>query len=197
MDSLGFAVTRGSVNNMISANIKDSFGNSREVTTSNDRAVGLLEGIDLQFSSSPAQIAGEGGIYDGLKIDGNPATPGTPETFQIDYTDIIAGNQSIVVSIAQGNWSLQGIVRNINTQLDAAGIASKGFSASIQDGQIRITFSPTTPGQDSSFAFSNTSVESSLGLLNGNYNGFITGDKDKNDVITGFSNYTDPNYITI
>src|SRR5574344_1909050 len=84
IDAMGFSITRTSVNNMISANIKDAYGNSRNITTSNDTAAGLLTGINLQFSSSPAQIAGNGGMSDGLKIDGGT---GTNETFVLSFTD--------------------------------------------------------------------------------------------------------------
>ena len=197
MDSLGFAVTRNSLSNMISATIKDDFGNSKEIVTSNDRAVGLLEGIDLQFTSSPAQIAGNGGIVDGMKINSGTALAPASEKFDLTFTPIGGAAHTLTVSIPSGDWSLQGIARNINVQLkaDAVGtsnMADLGFSASIQDGQVRITFTPTVPNQDSSFDVSN-SVGDSLGLLQGHYNGFITGNKDASDVLRGMTRFIEGN----
>ena len=202
IDAMGFSITRTSVNNMISANIKDAYGNSRNITTSNDTAVGLLTGINLQFSSSPAQIAGNGGMSDGLKIDGG-TTPGANETFVLSFTDTDNTKRSVTITMAAGNWSLQGIARSINDQFETivpvngAGVASGlgntlsslGFAASIQDGQVRITYSPTTPGMDSNFDLDVPAASDTLGLLSGSYNGFVTGEKDKASVISGFSRY--------
>ncbi|MGI6446232.1 MAG: flagellin [Candidatus Ozemobacteraceae bacterium] len=201
IDAMGFSITRTSVNNMISANVKDAYGNSRNITTSNDTAVGLLTGINLQFSSSPAQIAGNGGMSDGLKIDGG-TTPGTDETFVLSFTDTDNAKRSVTITMAAGNWSLQGIARSINDQFEtilpvdgafASGpgntLSSLGFAASIQDGQVRITYSPTIPGMDSNFDLDVPAGSDTLGLLSGSYNGFVTGEKDKASVISGFSRY--------
>ena len=198
IDAMGFSITRTSVNNMISANIKDAYGNSRNITTSNDTAVGLLTGINLQFSSSPAQIAGNGGMSEGIRIDDGTGAAGG-ESFSITFKDVDGANQSILISIANGDWSLQGIARCVNDQLDAnttptapatpVNAADYGFSASIQDGQVRITYAPTIPGVDSDFNLTVTAGEDSLGLLSGSYNGFVTGEKDKASIISGFSRY--------
>ena len=185
IDALGFSITREAVNNMVNASIKDEYGNSRNIVTSNDKAVGLLSGIDIQFASSPAQIAGNGGLSDGLRI--GPAA----ETFKVIYDDkSVAPNviRSVQITIQQGDWSLQGLARNINAQLAAAtpDAAAAGFAASIQDGQIKIAFNPTSPVQPSNFTLGNV-VGDSLGLLQGDYNGFVMGEKDKADELYGFS----------
>ncbi|MGI6446233.1 MAG: flagellin [Candidatus Ozemobacteraceae bacterium] len=205
IDAMGFSITRTSVNNMISANIKDAYGNSRNITTSNDTAVGLLTGINLQFSSSPAQIAGNGGMSEGIRIDDGTGAAGG-ESFSITFKDVDGANQSILISIANGDWSLQGIARCVNDQLDAnttptapataVNAADYGFSASIQDGQVRITYAPTIPGVDSDFNLTVTAGEDSLGLLSGSYNGFVTGEKDKADILSGFSTYKEDAYAS-
>jgi flagellin len=203
VDSLGFAVTRKAVNNMISANIKDEYGNSRNVTTSNDTAVGLLSGVNIQFDSSPAQIAGNGGLSDGLKL--GVGSPVAAETFNVEFLDSTvspSANRTISLSLAAGDWSLQGISRSINAQLAnpasmtptvAGSPADYGFEASIQDGQLRLTFSPTDPKQDSGFAIDSV-VGNTLGLLEGDYNGFISGEKNKANVLTGFTTYREDAY---
>ncbi|MDD2624815.1 MAG: flagellin, partial [Candidatus Riflebacteria bacterium] len=201
IDAMGFSITRTSVNNMISANIKDAYGNSRNITTSNDTAVGLLTGINLQFSSSPAQIAGNGGMSDGIRIDGG-AVPGS-EDFTIAFKSAAGIDQTITISIANGDWSLQGVARSINDQLDATttpasgtgvNASDYGFSASIQDGQVRITYAPTIPGVNSDFDLTVAAGADSLGFLAGSYNGFVTGEKDKADVISGFSTFNESSY---
>ncbi|MFA5597888.1 MAG: hypothetical protein WDA26_10010, partial [Pusillimonas sp.] len=201
IDAMGFSITRTSVNNMISANIKDEYGNSRNITTSNDTAVGLLAGINLQFSSSPAQIAGNGGMSEGIRINGG-AGPGS-EDFTIAFKSVDGIDQTLTVSIANGDWSLQGVARSINNQLDATttpasgtgvNASDYGFSASIQDGQLRITYAPTIPGVNSDFNLTVAAGADSLGFLAGSYNGFVTGEKDKADVISGFSTFNESSY---
>ncbi len=203
VDALGFSVTRKAVNNMISANIKDEFGNSRNITTSNDTAVGLIAGVNIQFESSPAQIAGNGGLNDGLRI--GTGTPAAAETFDINFVDttvVPSVSRAISITLQAGDWSLQGIARSVNEQLSdpasmapavASSPADYGFEASIQDGQLRLTFSPSDPKQDSSFALDNVSGDT-LGLLEGDYNGFVTGEKDKADSLSGFSTYREDAY---
>ncbi len=192
MDALGFSITRKSINNMVSANIQDEYGNSRNITTSNDTAVGLLSGIDLQFTSSPAQIAGNGGMSDGLNFP-------VKNTFELNFMDTTvapAALQTKTITISQGAWSLQGIARSINTQLETAStglttsFAEYGYEASIQDGQLRVTFNPTNPGLDSNFDINVAGTAAdTIGLLTGTYNGFVTGEKDKHSEIEGFSKF--------
>ena len=68
IDALGLTVSRQSKNNLVAFNLKDAFGNTRKATTSTDRVSGLLDGIDIRFDASPAQVAGVGGIVEGLKF---------------------------------------------------------------------------------------------------------------------------------
>ncbi|MFZ5952044.1 MAG: hypothetical protein ACOYXC_15155, partial [Candidatus Rifleibacteriota bacterium] len=58
IDALGLSVERQAVNSRVELTLTDAFGNVRTVRTDGNRASGLLEGIDLQFISQSAQIAG-------------------------------------------------------------------------------------------------------------------------------------------
>ncbi|MDD3147847.1 MAG: hypothetical protein PHD82_11130, partial [Candidatus Riflebacteria bacterium] len=101
VDALGFSTTRESENNLVQLTLTDGSGNVSNVRTSTDRAVGLLEGIDVQFSSQAAQIAGYGGLEEGLRFTAE-------QTFTIS-----AGGSQVDVVVATGEWTMQGIARSI------------------------------------------------------------------------------------
>ena len=184
LDALGFSVTREAVNSMVSVSMKDAYGNSKSITTSTDRAAALLDGIDIQFKSQAAQIAGVGGMLEGLKLD-------SKQSF-----DIKVNNTDVKITVAAGNWSLEGIARSINQQIDKVNNATAtlgkvdGLSASMVDGEIRINYSPALPDETSGTAItiSNASANT-IGLYDGEYNGFVTGVKDSANSITGISRY--------
>ncbi|MGI6446784.1 MAG: flagellin [Candidatus Ozemobacteraceae bacterium] len=184
LDALGFSVTREAVNSMVSVSMKDAYGNSKSITTSTDRAAALLDGIDIQFKSQAAQIAGVGGMLEGLKLD-------SKQSF-----DIKVNNTDVKITVAAGNWSLEGIARSINQQIDTVNKATAtlgkldGLSASMVDGEIRINYSPALPDKTSGTAItiSNASANT-IGLYDGEYNGFVTGVKDSANSITGISRY--------
>ncbi len=184
LDALGFSVTREAVNSMVSVSMKDAYGNSKSITTSTDRASALLDGIDVQFKSQAAQIAGVGGMLEGLKLD-------SKQSF-----DIKVNNTDVKITVAAGNWSLEGIARSINQQIDAVNKTPAtlgkldGLSASMVDGEIRINYSPALPDETSGTAItiSNASANT-IGLYDGEYNGFVTGVKDSANSITGISRY--------
>jgi len=184
LDALGFSVTREAVNSMVSVSMKDAYGNSKSITTSTDRAAALLDGIDIQFKSQAAQIAGVGGMLEGLKLD-------SKQSF-----DIKVNNTDVKITVAAGNWSLEGISRSINQQIDAVNKTPAtlgkldGLSASMVDGEIRINYSPALPDETSGTAItiSNASANT-IGIYDGEYNGFVTGVKDSAKSITGISRY--------
>jgi len=171
VDALGFSVARQSENSQVQITLTDGQGNVRNVKTSSDRASGLLQGIDLQFSSQAAQIAGTGGIQQGLRLTAD-------QTFQIS-----AGGQVVTVTISAGNWSMDGIARSINDQI---GATVPGLSASVVEGELRIAFEPQSASVSSTLNIGGAAAET-LGIQNGLYNGFVQGDKDLNKVIQGFS----------
>lgn len=174
VDALGLSATRKSENNLVQLTLTDGNGNVSNVRTSTDRAVGLLEGIDVQFSSQAAQIAGHGGIEEGLRLTAD-------QTFTIS-----AGGQSVDVTIAAGDWTMQGIARSINAQIEAVPI--DGLSASTVDGQVRLAYEPPTSTTVSTITISAADAEQ-LGIMDKLANGFVQGDKDKTKAISGFSLY--------
>ena len=175
MDALGLSITRQSTNNIVEVRLEDSNGNVRTSKTSSDNVSGLLKGVDLKFDSTPAQIAGNGGVVNGLKFD-------TPETLSFDF-DVGGTNININVTFS-GNYSMEGIASEINSQINAAS-PNSGMRASVVDGQIRLEYNPTD--SSSSTAINITNGGSILGFTNGSYTGFVDGDKDVSKAIRGIS----------
>jgi flagellin len=187
LDGLGFSVTRAAVDSMVKVSMTDVYGNSKSVTTSSDRAGALLDGIDVQFKSQAAQIAGMGGIVDGLKFDAK-------ETLKLQ----VGNSAEFSITVAQGPWSLDGIARNINEQIATENAKSGGavegklggLSASVVDGEIRINYNPTGEGADNTL-IKVTGESGTLGIRTGEYNGFVTGAKDSSKAIQGVSAYNE------
>ena len=190
IDALGFSVARESVNNMVKVSMSDIYGNKRSIETSTDRASSLLEGIDIKFDSQAAQVAGVGGIVDGLKFTAN-------ESFTLNFTAFSSGTThvSVAVSIqvdfaASTKYSMEGIAARINQQIKAGlatASATVDISASVVDGQIRINYTPANY-DDTSFKI--TGATNTIGIQAGTYNGFVTGDKNVDNAIQGISRLT-------
>ncbi len=174
VDALGFSTTRESENNLVQLTLTDGSGNVSNVRTSTDRAAGLLEGIDVQFSSQAAQIAGYGGLESGIRLS-------APQTFTIS-----AGGSQVDVTVDAGDWTMQGIARSINAQIEAVGVT--GLSASVVDGEIRLAYEPPTSTTTSTIEISAAAADQ-LGIMDQLANGFVQGDKDESKAITGFSLY--------
>ena len=175
IDALGLTVSRQSANNIVQVNLKDANGNSRTMNTSSNRAYGLLNGIDLNFDSTPAQIAGNGGIVEGLKFE-------TAENLAFNF-DVGTTNYAVNVSLS-GKYSMEGIAAEINKQIEAT-VANSGMEASVVDGQIRLTYNPTDGSSPTEINV--TGGSSILGFNAGTYTGFVDGDKDKTKSIKGIS----------
>lgn len=177
-DALGFTVARQSVNSQVSVNISDSYGNSKNVVTSENVVSGLLEGIDVKFTSQAAQISGVGGIVDGVKLDAK-------QNFTLDL-----GDDELTITVAAGDWSLEGIVRSINSQAEDAGsaIKGKGVSATAVDGNLRISYNPTDPGADGTFTVKSSNA-AKLGIVDNNYTGFADGNINAESRVRGVSKY--------
>ncbi len=174
MDALGFSVARDSKDSMVQLTLTDAQGNVRNVRTSSDRASGLLDGIDVQFKSQAAQIAGIGGLEDGLRLT-------AAQTFTIS-----AAGQVVGVTIAAGDWTMEGLARSINDQTTAI----SGMNTAVVDGQLRISFEPTDAVTPSTINITGATAEE-IGIANGLYSGFVDGDKDQSKAIQGFSIYRD------
>ena len=177
VDALGLSVSRQSVNNLVQAKIKDASGNTRTATTSSDRLSGLLDGIDVQFESSAAQIAGKGGIVDGMHFTG-------AETLKFEFS---VGTVAQTVSVdfaAESNYSMEGIAAAINEKIEAAA-PNSGMEASVVDGQIRLSYNPTDTKSPTEIKV--TSGSDNLGINVGSFTGFVDGDKNVANAVKGIS----------
>lgn len=172
VDALGMATVRESKDSLVQVTLSDAYGNVRNIRTSNDRASGLLEGIDVQFQSQAAQIAGVGGLTSGLHLTAN-------QTFVIS-----AGGVSVAVTITAGDYSMEGLARSIDAQTSTI----SGLDTAVVDGELRMSFEPTAASIVSTINLSGASANE-IGFQNGSYSGFIDGDKDQDKAITGFSMY--------
>ncbi|MDD3002158.1 MAG: flagellin, partial [Candidatus Riflebacteria bacterium] len=177
-DALGFTVARQSVNSQVSVSISDSYGNSNNVITSENVVSGLLEGIDVKFSSQAAQISGVGGIVDGVTLDAK-------QNFTLDL-----GSAELTITVAAGDWSMDGVVRSINTQIEDAGsaIMGKGVEATAVDGNLRISYSPTDSEADGTFTIKSSNA-AELGIVDNSYSGFADGNIDAESRVRGVSRY--------
>ncbi len=190
IDSLGLSVVRESENSLVEVTLTDAQGNSRTTRTSSDRAYGLLNGIDVQFQSQAAQVAGFGGIESGLHVS---------VAGGIDFT-LDAGGGSVDITVATGNWTMEGIARSINQQIEdeiaaAAGGADEallGLKASVVDGEIRIAYEPQLASVSSSIIdVSAATADNPLGVVDGSYGGFVDANKDTDFVVQGLGTYRD------
>lgn len=179
--ALGFSVQREAVNNRYEVMAKDNFGNTRTVKTGSNVASGLLDGIDLSFTSQAAQIAGTQGLELGLRISTN-------QTFTIS-----AGGASLGVTIvasAGHGYTMEGIARSINRQVNTAIV---GLTANVVEGEIRLSFEkPATAANSISNTINLSGATTgavSLGFVDGSYSGFVDGNKDVSDAVWGFSRF--------
>ena len=184
IDALGLTVSRQSKNNLVAFNLKDAFGNTRKATTSTDRVSGLLDGIDIRFDASPAQIAGVGGIVDGLKF-----SVAENLTFEFQVGETVTSVVTVAVAFAQNDtYSMEGIAAAINEQIYLLA-PNSGMEATVVDGQIRLAYSPNNHKAPTEIKV--TSGSECIGIIEGTYTGFVDGDKNLDDAIKGFSLLTD------
>ncbi len=182
MDALGFSVQREAVNSQVEVMAKDGFGNTRTVRTDGSTAKGLLNGIDVNFTSQSAQIAGTKGLELGLKVS-------TAQTFSIS-----AGGGTVDVTIVTGGWTMGGIATSINRQIEAEinnGETLQGLSASVVDGEIRIAYEKPASAAvtiGSSLKLVNATGNADLlGFVDGEFSGFVDAKKDQTYARWGFS----------
>lgn len=180
IDALGLSISREQENNRVELSLKDGFGNVRTVKTEDGRAVGLLDGIDVDFTSQAAQIAGTSGLQAGLNLT-------VAESFRIEAGSVVA-----TVTLAAGYWTMEGLTRSLNSQVDAAsGQYIQGLSASVVEGEIRLEYQkPSTASITIGTTITISSAANSvLGFLNGTYSGFVDGAKDASKIEWGYSQY--------
>ncbi|MBU1109289.1 MAG: hypothetical protein KKB51_21600 [Candidatus Riflebacteria bacterium] len=185
IDALGLNISRESANSRVELTVRDNFGNVKSVKTETERGVGLLSGIDVIFASQPAQIAGTSGLEAGLLI-----SAGGGESF-----DLSIGGDTVTVTVTSGFWTMEGLARSINQQIRTATetVAPdlKGLSAVVVEGEIRLNYEkPATASQTlaTSIVIANA-AQSTIGLVNGIYSGFVDGVKRTSAVEWGFSRF--------
>ena len=191
MDALGVNVTRESINNVVQVRSQDVNGNVRTVNTSSDRASGLLNGIDMIFDNTAAQIAGHGGIVDGMKFVASA-------TLEFKFQMMGSAGSPVTIDISQSfsansTWSLDSIAAAINNKINAtyngstAAGPESGCQASVVDGQIRISYTPNASHPTLQSEIEIVDDGGVLGFTAGTYNGFVDGDKDDEYAIKGIS----------
>jgi flagellin len=181
VDALGLNVSREAVESRVRVNSRDAFGNVVQSSVAGNQASSLLNGIDVQFSSQAAQIAGIKGLEEGITFE-NAST-----------LALSAGTGAVVINIAAGTWSLEQLSRRINSAIDGvAGLL--GTSASVVDGEIRLSYerpasvAVTVPNIITIGAQGGDGAR--LGLVAGTYSGFVDARKDMEYVEWGMSLYT-------
>ena len=180
IDALGLNVSREAVENQVRVSSRDGFGNLRQVSVSGDKADSLLNGIDVQFSSQAAQLAGTQGLEQGVRITADSELA------------VSAGTGTITLSVTAGLWSIEQISRNFNLQISAV-TAVSGLSASVVEGEIRLSYlrpdivSATVANTVTIGA--GTGSAANIGFVAGTYSGFVDARKDTSILEWGFSRY--------
>ena len=180
--ALGISTSRAAKDNLIEVVLTDKDKQTRVTQIDCDRASGLLQGMDIQFDSQAAQIAGSRGLEQGLYFS-------STESFMVE-----AGGQMIGLIVASGYSTLEGIARSFNMQISTAGggMSLKGLSASVADGEIRLAYHKPV---SVSLALSNAirisfaGSSSVLGFQDGMYGGYVDSRKNTDKLAWGFSKY--------
>lgn len=191
LDGLGFSTTREGKDNLVEAAMKDFTGNATTVQTRSSRAIGLLDGIDLEFSSQAAQVAGTVPLQEGLSL-------ATPDQFWVNV-----GNKvwplGMPLMVDSGASTLEEIARSLNWQIDDWTTAMpafyhefKGLKAVVWEGEIRFEFEPQKATIPSTLSFTFDLGDNVLGFADGEYSGLMTGKKDQSREVWGFSTFNDP-----
>lgn len=180
LDALGVSVNREAVENRVQVELRDSFGNVRTVNTEGNRVSSLLNGLDVKFTSQAAQIAGTQGLEQGLRF-----------TAAMSTFRVAAGTATVTVQVGIGLWSMEGLARQVEDEIDNAGLV--GLSASVVEGELRISYekpvSASATVANTVTISTLTGQASRLGLIAGTYSGFVDGGKDIESIEWGFSQY--------
>lgn len=180
MGALGMDVLRESADSWVRITADDGFGNKRQISTQSDRVHGLIPGIELELTTHAAHITGIKGLEMGLHLENNAQ-------FIVE-----AGEDNRHITVVGGNWTMEGIARNINDQLDGQ---IDGLEASVVDGEIRLIYSkpPGLPDTvTNAIILSNVNSEAQvIGFIDGESAGFVEGQKDQSRNRLGFSTYVE------
>ena len=185
VETLGFSTVRPAIDMTYSVMTRDGQGNFQESKGQGNRVPGLLDGVDLLFFSRPAQIAGTTGIEDGLSLSAD-------ETFVLSVAASVAG---VPIVLPRGKWSLSGLARSIQAQMDETvnGVATiSGVSTGVVDGQVQLKYEPSAPmaGRGNQIAVSSY-AGSVLNLPEGAFPESVSTMIDPSRVFPGISRYFD------
>lgn len=183
LKALGFEVVRPATEMVYSVAVRDRHGRLNLSQTQGNRISGMLEGIDLLFSSQPAQIAGTTGLEPGIRLTAS-------ESFVLS---VQAAAKGVTVNIPQGNWSLAGLARSIQAQMDFAVNGAEtlsGVTTAVVDGQIRISYDPPAGATSAGNTVAISSYAgTALNLAVGSYDGSLSTAMDPGRTILGFSRF--------
>ncbi len=180
IDACGFSTTRAARDNLVEVSLS---GRDKVVKTTQidcDRASGLLSGLDVQFDSQAAQVAGSRGLEEGLYFS-------STESFMVE-----AGGQFMNLVVASGYSTLEGVARSFNMQIATGPMAVKGLSAAVDNGEIRLSYqSPASASLTANKAITVSYAHPSnvLGFNNGVYSGSVVSNKNTGKSVWGFSKY--------
>lgn len=182
IDAFGFATVRPAKDNFVEVSLTDRDKNVRTTQIDCDRASGLLNGIDIQFDSQAAQIAGSRGLEEGLFFS-------STESFMVE-----AGGQIMNLIVASGYSTLEGIARSFNMQISTAvgPVSIEGLSAAADNGEIKLSYQRPASVSDSistQIIISYANPSGALGICDGNYAGSVTSCKNTEKTAWGFSKY--------
>lgn len=182
VSALGISTIRAAKDNFIEVALTDKDKKVRTTQISSDRASGLLQGIDVQFDAQAAQIAGSRGLEEGLYFSAT-------ESFTVE-----AGGQSLLLIVASGYSTLDGIARSFNMQISTASgpVALKGLNATVADGEIRLSYqrpASVSASLGNSIAIAFSDISNVLGFQNGVYGSSVDSQKNDDKSVWGFSKY--------
>lgn len=184
LNGLGFTITRSAADNLVQLTSSDASGSIRTIEASDQRAVGLLDGIDVKFSSQAAQIGGSTGLQQGILISTG---------FQIRLSSVGGAIISGIFTVTSGFWTMDGIARSLNSQNLTAVPPIQGFTANIYDGQLRLNYEPVLVSLSNTFNVltnpGSTMLTQVIGMTTGSKSGFTTGNKDASKAAWGFSTF--------
>ncbi|MBF0409916.1 MAG: hypothetical protein HQM10_21415 [Candidatus Riflebacteria bacterium] len=181
INALNLSTVREAANNVYSVQIKNASGYGQKVYSDTNRVSGLLNGVDVAFESQAAQVAGLGGVVDGLHF-----------TSTTHITISVAGQAINITINADTDWTMEGLERYFNRRIATAGVS--GVSAAIVDGELRMMFTPPSnyTGNTTLRVVNDTNGgENTLGLEDGVYTGFVQSSKLESAIAKMVSKYYD------
>jgi flagellin len=193
--ALGISTIRQSADTVIQTTAKDVNGNTVTINTNDGRSVGVLQGIDLKFETQAATVAGLGGIQQGLRF----SVGAGPYELRISFGSNFSwanADGGVTIDINEGAWTMDGLARRINFEIEADLGANSGVVARVVEGEIQLAYTPSAASLSDNIkiaASSDNVALENLGFRSGTYYGSITGKKltDLEHRAAGFSAFNE------